>query len=59
MEFENYKVEKKKKKKRFTGQTLHKTHVCKFVYLFMRHPDATARHGRGGVVVYFSMTCGV
>lgn len=22
----------------------------------MRHRDATARHGRGGVVVYFSMT---
>lgn len=53
MEFENYMV------KQFTGQTLHKTHVCKFVYLFMRHSSAAAQHDGGGVVVYFSMTHGL
>lgn len=38
---------------------LHKTDVCKFAYLFMRHLEATSQHGGGGVVVYFSMTRGV
>lgn len=47
MGFQNYMVNE------FTGQTLHKTHVCKFMYLFMRHPNAAARQDGGGVVVYF------
>lgn len=48
----------KEKKKSLLARLLHKTHVGKFVYLFMRHRDAAARHGGGGVVVYFSMTRG-
>lgn len=48
MEFENYVVNQR------TGQTLHKTHVWKLVYLFMRHPNAAAQHDGGGAVVYFS-----